>query len=401
MGVILKNCLSGLMGIRRSGMLLLLAGHFPMVLVYFLASWQFPMYRAMLPAAVGLLYLGVRRCGGRTEMWTVSSFLLMAVDFVLVAMGLWTGSAWLVTLGACFCGAACLVARGALTEPRWLFGMVIFLALIVRLPPGLDQRLQQRADTRLTRVSSVILHMAGVLHYVEAGEIRLVHSVMQPSLVRGGLASAWCLLVLGCCFGVWYGRSVLQQLMMLPLSLILGVMTSVSGTVLAGCFSAWFELDVSSGFSGFVYRLNWLFPGAVLVWSGDRLLKFLLDGIPEMQRTVAGKLQPVRENEDGDIVVATRNPVVALWNGVIAPWPSTVAAGMLSAPVYYGQSSSQRGVRHSLRRTRSSSSTEVAGGNTGDAGGLRGWLITAPATVLALTLVGAQLIRLLTLGGSI
>ena len=401
MAGVLGRCLRGLRGIRRSGLLLLLAGHLPMVLVYFLASWEFPMYRAMVPATAVLVYLGVRRCGARAEIWTVSSFLLMALDFVSVAMGLWTGSAWLVALGACFCGAACLVARGALTEPRWMFGMVIFLALIVRLPPGLDQRLQRGVDARLTRVSSVILHMAGVLHYMESGEIHLVHSVLQPSVVRGGLASAWFLLVLGCSFGVWYGRSVLQQVLMLPLSLLLGVMTSVSGTVLAGCFSAWFELDVSTGIAGVVYRLNWLFPGAVLVWSGDRLLKFLLDGIPEMQRTVAGKLERVRETEDGEFVVTARNPVVAVWNTVVAPWPSTVAAGLITAPVYYGRSGGQRGMRHGVRRGRGGGGVEeVEAGQLG-MGSLRGWLRTAPAAAMSLMLAAAQVIRLLTLGGSL
>jgi hypothetical protein len=160
-------------------------------------------------------------------------------------------------------------------------------------------------------------------------------------------------------------------------------------------------LDVSTGIAGVVYRLNWLFPGAVLVWSGDRLLKFLLDGIPEMQRTVAGKLERVRETEDGEFVVTARNPVVAVWNTVVAPWPSTVAAGLITAPVYYGRLGVERGLRHGVRRGRGGVGVEEVEGGQAGRGSLRGWLRTAPAAAMSLMLAAAQVIRLLTLGGSL
>ncbi|MEY3459769.1 MAG: hypothetical protein RL215_2926 [Planctomycetota bacterium] len=384
----------------RSGLLLLLLAHAPMVLAYYLASWKYPMFGAMIPATALAWYLGVRRCGGRVESWSVSCFLLMAADLSLVAVGLWTGSVWLVSAGAVCCAVACLVSRGALTEPRWLMSMVLLLGLLLRLPQGLDERFQRGVDARLTGVSSVILHTAGVLHYIESGEIHLVRTVLRPEAARGGLASVWCLPVLACFFSAWFGRSAVHQLLALPLSAVLGVITSVGNTVLAAGISDWFGLDVSAGPAGFVYRLNWLIPGVMLAWSGDRLLKFLLDGIPEMQKTVAGKLQRVRENEDGELVVAARNPVIALWNSVVAPWPSSVAAGLVSAPLYYGHATAHRAAKSGSRRIREGLLHESDRAAMKAEGDSRGLTWSAPAAVFAMLLLVAQLARLLSMGVS-
>lgn len=273
-----------------------------------------------------------------------------------------------------------------------MLAIATLMLLIVRLPPGLDQRLQRSFDERVTRTATAILNTTGVMHYRQGEWIRMERISLQPAAARGGLASAWCLPVLACVVAAWRGRSVIHQQLLLPLSAILGGITAIANTVLAAHVAVWFELDLSGGVLSFVYRLNWLIPGAMLVWSADRLLKFLLDGIPEMQRTVAGKLQRVRENEDGELVVTARNPVISAWNHFAAPWPASVASGMVSAPLYYGQASAHRTVRSGSRRARSGRSGAASAGELlrSDSG-----YLTRPAFVMALLLTAAQVVRLL------
>lgn len=376
----------------RSAAALLLLGHLPMLLKYFIDSWSYPLYGAMLPAAVTAMILAQRRCGGRVETSSLLGFALLAVDLLLVAAGLWTGSAWLASLGAVCCCAAWMCGRGALTEPRWMLAMATLMLLIVRLPPGLDERFQRRFDELMTRTATSILNTTGVMHYRDGDLIRMERISLQPAAARGGLASAWCLPVLACVVAAWRGRSVIHLLLLLPLSAILGGITAIANTVLAAHVAVWFEVDLSSGVLSFVYRLNWLIPGAMLVWSADRLLKLLLDGIPEMQRTVAGKLQRVRENEDGELVVTARNPVIAAWNHFAAPWPASVASGMVSAPLYYGQASAHRTARSGSRRSRSGRSEAASAGESlhADSG-----YLARPAFVMALLLTAAQVVRLL------
>lgn len=379
----------------RSAQALLLMGHLPMLLQYYYESWSFPLYGAMIPATVAAVLLSVWRCGGRVETSSVLGFLLLFVDLLLVSAGLWVGSAWLVSLGAVCCAAAWLCSRGALTEPRWMLAVTMLLLLIVRFPPGLDERLQRSFDARVTRTATAILNITGVMHYRQSDLIRMERISLRPELARGGFASAWCLPVLACVLAAWQGRSVIHQLGLLPLTAILGVISAVANTVLAAHMAVWFDVDLSTGLLSLVYRLNWLIPGAMLVWSADRLLKFLLDGIPEMQRTVAGKLERVRENEDGELVVAVRNPVIAMWNHFAAPWPACVATGLVSAPLYYGQASAHRTARSGSRRSRSLKSGETV---PGELQHLEPSYLSRPAAVLALLLAAAQFMRLLGMG---
>jgi len=273
-----------------------------------------------------------------------------------------------------------------------MLAIAVLMLLIVRLPPGLDERFQRSFDERVTRTATAILNTTGVMHYRQGQLIRMELLSLQPAVARGGLASAWCLPVLACVVAAWRGRSVIHQLLLLPLSAILGGITAIANTVLAAHVAVWFELDLSSGVLSFVYRLNWLIPGAMLVWSADRLLSFLLDGIPEMQRTVAGKLQRVHENEDGELVVTARNPVIAAWNHFAAPWPASVASGMVSAPLYYGQASAHRTARSGSRRARTGRSEAASADELlqSDSG-----YLTRPAFVMALLLTAVQVVRLL------
>lgn len=395
MGGLFGLMTTGVIRLPRSAPALLLLGHLPMLLKYYVESWSYPLYGAMVPATIAVVFLSLRRCGGRVETSSLLGFALIAADLLLVAAGLWTGSAWLVSAGAACCGAAWLCTRGALTEPRWMLAIVTLLLLIVRCPPGLDLRLQRSFDERVTRMATAILNTTGVMHYRDSGLIRMEGVSLQPTAARGGFASAWCLPVLACVVAAWCGRSVIQQLLLLPLTAVLGWITAVGNTVLAAHLAVWFDVDLSSGFLSLVYRLNWLIPGALLVWSADRLLKFLLDGIPEMQRTVAGKLQRVRENEDGELVVTARNPVIALWNHFAAPWPESVASGLVSAPLYYGNASAHRTARSGSRRSRSERAG-VAGSlemqRTGSGS------LSRPAVIVALLLAAAQIVRLIGLG---
>ncbi|MFM7058754.1 MAG: archaeosortase/exosortase family protein [Planctomycetota bacterium] len=382
----------------RSAPALLLIGHLPMLVKYYADSWSYPLYGAMIPATIALAFVALRRCGGRVQTSSVLGFVLIVADLLLAAAGLWRGSAWMVSLGAACCGAAWLCGRGALTEPRWMLAITLLLALLVRLPPGMDMRLQRSFDERVTGTATSILNTTGVMHYRESGLIRLERVSLQPALARGGLASAWCLPVLACLTAAWLGRSVIHQLILLPLAAVLGVITAVANTVLAAHLAVWFDMDLSGGVLSLVYRLNWLIPGALLVWSGDRLMKFLLDGIPEMQRTVAGKLERVRENEDGELVVTARNPVIAVWNNFAAPWPDSVASGLVSAPLYYGRASAHRTAKSGSRRARSEKIGDVVRGEAQVFG--LGYL-SRPAAVVALLLAAAQIVRLLGVGAGL
>lgn len=395
MGGLFGLMTAGVFRLPRSAPALLLVGHLPMLVKYYVESWNYPLYGAMVPATIAVFFLSLRRCGGRVETSSLLGYALIAADLLLVAAGLWTGSAWLVSAGAACCAAAWLCARGALTEPRWMLAIVMLLLLIVRCPPGIDTRLQRSFDERVTRTATAILNTTGVMHYRDSGLIRMEGVSLRPTAARGGFASAWCVPVLACVVSAWRGRSVIHQLLLLPLTAVLGGITAVGNTVLAAHLAVWFDVDLSSGVLSLVYRLNWLIPGAMLVWSADRLMKFLLDGIPEMQRTVAGKLQRVRENEDGELVVTARNPVIAVWNNFVAPWPESVASGLVSAPLYYGKASAHRTARSGSRRSRSER-TGVAGTVEMRQTGF-GYL-SRPAAVVALLLAAAQFVRLFGLG---
>lgn len=318
--------------VRSQGAILfLLTAHLPMVAIFAKQSMSSPLFRLQPLAVLALLWLTSLNCSSRRPVWRVSSVLMVMLDVFCVFLGVWRGSAWLVTFGCSLSVLAWILACQRELSGRLLFAIVVLMALIVRLPTSLDVWLWNGFQNSVTSLSSDILNTCGLIHFSDPKGLHVTGTLLDAGMLRGGIASAWVMLVAATVFSAWERRSGPHLVLLLIYTAFIGLVLSTLSTTLGATLAVSSSLDLSRGIAGFCWRFLVLVAGLAAIWSADKVVLLFTGGIPEMEDLVTGRkaIRRYEEDEEEEHRPRRENPLTSLFNAWVAP----VAVTVIQPPV--------------------------------------------------------------------
>jgi hypothetical protein len=315
--------------VRSQGAILfLLTAHLPMVAIFAKQSMTSPLFRLQPIAVLALLWLTSLNGSIQRPVWRVSSVLMVMLDVFCVFLGVWRASAWLVTFGCSLSVLAWILACQRESSGRFLFAIVVMMALIVRLPPSLDAWLWEGFQNSVTSLSSAILNTCGLIHFSDANGLHVTGTLLDAGMLRGGIASAWVMLVAATVFSAWERRSAPHLVLLLIYTAFLGLILSTLSTTLGASLAVSSSLDLSRGIAGFCWRFLLLVAGLAAIWSADKVVLLFTGGIPVMEDLVTGR-KAIRRYEDDEEEEEQQRPrrenlLTSLFNAWVAPLAVTV-----------------------------------------------------------------------------
>ena len=309
--------------VRSQGAILfLLMAHLPMVAIFAKQSISSPLFRLQPIAVLAMLWLTSLNGSRQRPVWRVSSVLMVMLDVFCVFLGVWRGSAWLVTFGCSLSVLAWIVACQRDLSGRLLFAIMVLMALIVRLPPSLDVWLWEGFQNSVTSLSSDILNTCGLIHFSDPQGLHVTGTLLDAGMLRGGVASVWVMLVAATIFSAWERRSGPHLVLLLTYTAFLGLILSTLSTTLGASLAVSSSLDLSRGIAGFCWRFLVLVAGLAAIWSADKVVLLFTGGIPVMEDLVTGR-KGIRRYEDDEEEEEQRprreNPLTSLFNAWVAP----------------------------------------------------------------------------------
>ena len=397
---------------RRQGPILyLLLAHIPMVFLFALESVSNPLY-SMTPVAIAaLLWLSVRHCANRPQNWRPLPVLMVMLDVFCVVLGVWRGSAWLVTFGGSLLTGGWILASNRNIPGRMVFAVFMLLALIVRFPPSLDNRLQNRFQQGVSKLSSDLLNATGVIHFTDSAGLHVPGKILDTRSLQGGIASVWLLVVLAVVFSATERRSGPHLVCLVLFSLLLGIILAAASITLGAMLAVGSGTDVSGSVAGIAWRLAVLGLGVASIWSADKAVLLFTGGIPAMDGLITGRKLPRQYDEDDDEEEdqgsRPLNPLTEWFNAWVAPTPllakATVAAEhtvMASSAAVRPMDSSSAGAitGDSVVPVLSSHEQEVSGNSESNTRNSPP-AVRVLVVMTSLLMFAAQLIRLLWIGG--
>jgi hypothetical protein len=282
------------------------------------------------------------------------------------------------------------------------------MALIVRLPPSLDAWLWEGFQNSVTSLSSAILNTCGLIHFSDANGLHVTGTLLDAGMLRGGIASAWVMLVAATVFSAWERRSAPHLVLLLIYTAFLGLILSTLSTTLGASLAVSSSLDLSRGIAGFCWRFLLLVAGLAAIWSADKVVLLFTGGIPVMEDLVTGR-KAIRRYEDDEEEEEQQRPrrenlLTSLFNAWVAPLAVTViepppsqSVAMSDAAIIDGsQVPPATAVPRKASASQSSTHTaaEVADAlMTNSPAAVRGLIF-----ITALTILAVQLIRVFGIG---
>lgn len=394
---------------RRQGPILyLLLAHIPMVCVFAFRSLSNPLYSTMPVAIAGLLWLSLRHCANRPQNWRPLPVLMAILDVFLVVLGVWQDSAWLVTFGGSLLTAGWILASSRNISGRMIFAVFMLLALIVRFPPSLDERLQNRFQRGVSEFSSDILNASGVIHFMDSAGLHVTGNTLDAEMLQGGMASVWLLIVVAVVFSATERRSGPHLVCLMLFTLLLGIILSAASTSLGAMLAVTSGTDVSRSVAGVIWRLTILVVGLASIWSADKAVLLFTGGIPEMDELVTGRKMPRHyDDEDEEQRIRPPNPLTEWFNAWVAPTPrlaeviavadNVVMASTVPARTVESRTSGTPAVElvvpvSSFHEQKVYGASELIAANSPTA-------VKTLVVMLSMLVFAAQLLRLLWIGG--
>lgn len=295
----------------------------PLLLIYFRELMQQPHYQfAPFVLAFVAMYVYVRRGElGRLRfsvrgVWA-NGFLLLAVPFVL--FGNLRFDPEFIGIG-CFLIAASLLARTRGRETgESLLPVVFALALIVRLPFGLDNRIITGLQRLTSQVASRVLDLFGINHLLSGNVIRMENRPFMVEEACGGIQSFFLLLFCALAWVAWTRRGLLRSIL-LVLAAVGWAIVCNSARVLTICAShSWWQIDLASGIPHVLIGYFFMFLAIGLLISTDFLFEFLLgrgEVVENVRRSrlsqllFGGRPQRKETSDSGLLPVMVSKPLV-------------------------------------------------------------------------------------------
>lgn len=274
----------------------------PMLVPYLAGLWNFEHYQyfPFVFLAVGyFVYTRWDRVFRAPRGWLgwglVTLGVLGIVGSVLVP------SAWLAGFSFVILALACLDSMSGEADRR-LIGAGIPLLMLVQIPLRLDRSLIIRLQRATTELSSVVLDIVTVPHAVAGNVIQLASRELFVAEACSGIQSVFTLAFLACVIVAWNRRRIWLTPVYLLIAVILAVAGNVFRVTAIAAGSAWWGVDLASGWQ------HELIGYLALAVAGLMLLSF--------DQLVVTLLHPTNVGS-GEMAY---NPIIRVWNFVVAGW---------------------------------------------------------------------------------
>ena len=290
----------------QSALTLLVVGHLPFVIVYFVNLWQTRPHYQFFPFAIAaFIWLAASRRQSGNERWTGLPLILIGVDVFCVASGVWVLSPWLVTAGLFLGVLAWCVANVDEGFRRRLTYLAILPLLVIRLPRNGDQQIILSLQTITTKMASQILDRFGFLHFRSGNVLEFPGKRFMVEEACSGVQSLFTVLFIGAFVVCWIRRPLAHIALVLMMgALLAGFMNLCRILVIA---IAWdrYGADLSAGIPHDIVGYVSLGAATLLLLTFDAALTVVTAPIPLSMET----------RESG-------NPFVILWNTLFMIYPS-------------------------------------------------------------------------------
>ena len=183
------------------------------------------------------------------------------------------------------------------TRDLSLFGLVLPLLLILRLPLGFDQLLVLKLQRITTTLSSVVLDLVGLPHAVNNNVIQLSTRELFVAEACSGIQSVFTLMFLAVTIVVMNRRVLWIAPLFILVSNVLAVATNVVRVCVIAMADVWGGIDLTKGWPHELVGYGALTIGILFLLSFDQLIHTLL--------------HPIKADSGG------RNPLVRLWNAIV------------------------------------------------------------------------------------
>lgn len=153
--------------------------------------------------------------------------------------------------------------------------LAVPIALMVRLPIGLDLRLTGGLHSLTTRVSSYLLDLLYVPHLAIGNLIELATSEISVAEVSGGVLSVFAISGIAFVIAAWRQRPLSLVPAYLAMSVVLTVLCNTIRVAFIAYGSSRLEMDLAEGTSSYILGAAIVFFAILMTLSIDAMLQIL------------------------------------------------------------------------------------------------------------------------------
>jgi exosortase len=203
------------------------------------------------------------------------TYLLLAVDWVLLIFAELLYSSWLATVAALILLAALAYGIGGRRGLRALLPAWVLLWLTVPPPFRLDDLLVRSLQTLTTAWSSAVLDLLGVFHVMEGNVVEVGGRRLLVEEACAGITSLLSVLACTLFFVLLLRRPPLRASLLILAAVAWVLVANTARVVAVAWLSARWGVNVADGWRHDVLGLLLFGLALVMIWSTDRLLVFL------------------------------------------------------------------------------------------------------------------------------
>ena len=205
--------------------------------------------------------------------------MLFAMAWVLLALAYYTHSPWLAAVSAITLVAGFLVRLKRVRNISNVWGIWLFLWLILPLPTHPDQQLIAVLQRGSSRLSSLFLDWMGIAHLMAGNVLHLGEKQLFVDEACSGIVSLMSIVACAVIYSVWKNRSILQLSLLTLAGVAWATLMNVTRiSVIAFVFDTW-GVDWSEGLLHELLGLAVFLLTFLALVSTDRLLHWGLSPI--------------------------------------------------------------------------------------------------------------------------
>lgn len=266
------------------GLILILIGFAPLVVIHFANLWHRPHYRHVPFLLVAVALLLWKRCKRlpasvsgpkwRKTSTVLFSFALLSLATATVIFSPWTAAVGFVLAA----GGVTLVLRERYDIDNSL-GIWLLLCFLVSVPRFYDVHLSQLTQRLTTLASGGILERAGIPNVVEGTTLLLAGGRLLIQAACSGFVSVLAIIASCLLVAVYLNRAFLHTVLLVCSGVIWALLANVLQVVTLAVAQENFGIDLSDDWRNGALGLV-LFAGTIaLVLSADQFLCFVFEPI--------------------------------------------------------------------------------------------------------------------------
>jgi exosortase len=262
--------------------------YLPVLLIYLPQLWSRQYYQFFPFAFLATIVLAVVRADRWTEFsgiklrWIARGVTFLAAE-TLLALGIWSGSPW-----PCF--VAFIMTIGILLDfwkdvagERTLVYLILPLLLVIRPPLHLDEAAVQGLQTITSQVASAVLNGIGIDHLLTGNVIEpLSGEQLLVEQACSGVQSLFTLMFIAAFMSVYRRYTLARTIALTASAVVWALMMNIFRVVAIVVAQTQFQTDLSTGWQHELVGYAGLLLAIGALLSTDRLLLFLLGGIPDL-----------------------------------------------------------------------------------------------------------------------